>query len=62
METKGPAPRSLLAAEAFRPVLDAYVQINQLKQLYRQGWLRRGVPRTHIRVRNSVQSLRLSLC
>ena len=45
METKGPAPRSLLAAEAFRPVLDAYVQINQLKQLYRQGWLRRGVPR-----------------
>lgn len=45
METKGPAPRSLFAAEAFRPVLDAYVQINQLKQLYRQGWLRRGVPR-----------------
>lgn len=45
METKGPAPRSLFAAGAFRPVLDAYVQINQLKQLYRQGWLRRGVPR-----------------
>lgn len=45
METKGPAPRSLFAVGAFRPVLDAYVQINQLKQLYRQGWLRRGVPR-----------------
>ncbi|MEO6063560.1 MAG: HD domain-containing protein [Thermoflexales bacterium] len=45
METKGPVPRSLFTAGAFGPVLDAYVQINQLKQLYRQGWLRRGVPR-----------------
>ena len=45
METKGPAPRSLFAAEAFGPALDAYIQINQLKQLFRQGWLRRGVPR-----------------
>lgn len=45
METKGPVPRSLFPAGAIRPMLDAYVQINQLKQLFRQGWLQRGVPR-----------------
>lgn len=45
METKGPVPRSLFPAGALRPALEAYVQINQLKQLFRQGWLRRGVPR-----------------
>ncbi len=45
MQTKGPVPRSLFPAGASPPVLDAYVQINQLKQLFRQGWLRRGVPR-----------------
>jgi putative hydrolase of HD superfamily len=45
METKGPMPRSLFPVGAFGPVLDAYVQINQLKQLFRQGWLRRGVSR-----------------
>lgn len=45
MVTKGPPPRSLFAAGALRPVLDAYAQINQLKLLYRQGWLRRGLPR-----------------
>jgi len=44
MQTKGPVPRLLFPAGAFRPALDAYVQINQLKQLFRQGWLRRGVP------------------
>ena len=45
METKGPVPRSLFPAGAIRPMLDAYVQINQLKQLFRQGWLQHGVPR-----------------
>lgn len=44
MQTKGPVPRSLFPAGAFRPALEAYVQINQLKQLFRQGWLLRGVP------------------
>jgi putative hydrolase of HD superfamily len=45
MQTKGPVPRTLFPAGALRPALEAYVQINQLKQLFRQGWLRRGVPR-----------------
>jgi putative hydrolase of HD superfamily len=45
METKGPVPRSLFPDGAFSPVLEAYVQINQLKLLYRQGWLRRGLHR-----------------
>lgn len=45
MQTKGPVPRSLFPEGDFRPALEAYVQINQLKQLFRQGWFLRGVPR-----------------
>ena len=44
MEVKAPlAP--LPAAAASQPVLAAYAQINHLKDLFRQGWLRKGVPR-----------------
>jgi putative hydrolase of HD superfamily len=45
METKASAPISLLAGEQVSAWLTAYYEINQLKQLYRQGWLQRGIPK-----------------
>lgn len=45
METKAPAPLSQFAPPPSHPLLTAYLEINQLKQLYRQGWLRHGIPR-----------------
>ena len=44
METKASAPISLLAGEQTSAWITAYYEINQLKQLYRQGWLQRGIP------------------
>jgi len=45
METKASAPISLLAGEQVSTWLATYYEINQLKQLYRQGWLQRGIPK-----------------
>ena len=44
MITKGPPPLDALLGRDLSPLVEAYFEINQLKQLYRQGWLRRGVP------------------
>jgi putative hydrolase of HD superfamily len=44
METKASAPISLLAGEQVSAWIAAYYEINQLKQLYRQGWLQHGIP------------------
>ena len=44
MITKGPPPLAALQGQDLSPLVAAYFEINQLKQLYRQGWLRRGVP------------------
>jgi 5'-deoxynucleotidase YfbR-like HD superfamily hydrolase len=46
METKASAPGSLLAGQQVSAWIAAYYEINQLKQLYRQGWLQRGIPRS----------------
>lgn len=45
MQKKFPLDDALLQALSEQPLLAAYVQINHLKQLYRQGWLRVGMPR-----------------
>jgi putative hydrolases of HD superfamily len=49
METKAENPVSLLKDQnldpVIRPVIRAYFELCQLKQLYRQGWLRGGVSR-----------------
>jgi 5'-deoxynucleotidase YfbR-like HD superfamily hydrolase/uncharacterized protein YndB with AHSA1/START domain len=46
METKASAPISLLAGKQAPAWIAAYYEINQLKQLYRQGWLQRGIPKS----------------
>jgi putative hydrolase of HD superfamily len=46
MEIKASAPISLLAGEQVPAWITAYYEINQLKQLYRQGWLQRGIPKS----------------
>ncbi len=45
METKAENPVALLTGEEIPPIIRAYFEFNQLKQLYRQGWLLRGVPK-----------------
>jgi putative hydrolases of HD superfamily len=45
METKADNPVALLKEIQVDPFIRAYFELCQLKQLYRQGWLRRGVPR-----------------
>ena len=44
MLTKGPQPVKLLESISTPEMVETYFELNQLKQLYRQGWLRRGVP------------------
>ena len=44
MKTKAPAPHTLLKGRHAPALLEAYFEANQLKQLYRQGWLRVGLP------------------
>jgi putative hydrolase of HD superfamily len=44
MRTKGPPPISCLQSEEVSPLVRTYFEFNHLKQLYRQGWLARGVP------------------
>ena len=45
METKAENPATLLDEAQLPALLRAYFEFTHLKQLYRQGWLRRGVPR-----------------
>lgn len=44
MQTKAPNPAEKLPEGDIPPLLQIYFEFNHLKQLYRQGWLRRGVP------------------
>lgn len=44
MDTKASIPVSQLATRQVAPFIAAYFEFNHLKQLYRQGWLQRGVP------------------
>ncbi len=43
MQTKAPNPINLLAGQAVSPLIEAYFEFAHLKQLFRQGWLKRGV-------------------
>jgi putative hydrolase of HD superfamily len=45
MEKKFDLNSNLVNTLADQPLLAAYVEINHLKQLYRQGWLRAGITR-----------------
>lgn len=44
MRTKAPPPAAHLSGKATLPLIEAYFEFNHLKQLYRQGWLRVGIP------------------
>ena len=44
MRVKAPLPLALFAGEHLSPIVEAYLEFCHLKQLYRQGWLRRGIP------------------
>jgi 5'-deoxynucleotidase YfbR-like HD superfamily hydrolase len=44
MQTKATNPISLLAGRDISPLIEAFFEFAHLKQLYRQGWLKRGVP------------------
>ncbi len=44
MQTKAPNPIAHLQGRSTLPIIEAYFEFNHLKQLYRQGWLHRGVP------------------
>ncbi len=43
MKTKAPHPVSALQNNSL-PIIQAYFELAHLKQLYRQGWLARGIP------------------
>ena len=45
METKTEHPAALLQGKDAAPFILAYFELCHLKQLFRQGWLRRGIPR-----------------
>ena len=45
MEIKSPNPATIINTEQISPILDAWLEISHLKQLYRQGWLKRGIPK-----------------
>jgi len=47
MKTKALIPHSLLSNKEVSAIVEAYFEFNHLKQLYRQGWLQRGVPEQH---------------
>jgi putative hydrolase of HD superfamily len=44
MKTKAPFPHDFLKNQKVSAIVEAYFEFNQLKQLYRQGWLQHGVP------------------
>ncbi len=43
MECKAPLPLPLLEGKNVPPLMQVYFEFNHLKQLYRQGWLHRGI-------------------
>lgn len=43
MHNKAPAPLTSLAQRPSIPILELYFEVNALKLLYRQGWLRAGI-------------------
>jgi|GEM_PF-5917177 len=43
MQSKGMNPASMLHGVAVSPLIEAYFEMNRLKQLYRQGWLQCGI-------------------
>jgi putative hydrolase of HD superfamily len=45
MQTKTSNPAVLLEGKSASPLLRAYFESCHLKNLFRQGWLRRGIPR-----------------
>ncbi|WP_372364999.1 HD family hydrolase [Candidatus Uabimicrobium sp. HlEnr_7] len=45
METKGDPPIQFIQDKKPNPIIEFYFELAQLKQLYRQGWLQRGVAR-----------------
>ena len=45
MEQKAENPITLLQGKEVPALIRAYFELCQLKQLYRQGWLKRGIPR-----------------
>ena len=44
MQTKDSSPINFLKNRTTLPIIEMYFEFNHLKQLYRQGWLKRGVP------------------
>lgn len=44
MKTKASLPLEAYSGRSLPPLISAYFELNHLKQLYRQGWLRRGIP------------------
>jgi putative hydrolases of HD superfamily len=44
IDSKAGNPIELLSGKNTSPFIQAYFELCQLKQLYRQGWLRRGIP------------------
>jgi putative hydrolase of HD superfamily len=45
MQTKAPAPVTFLGHHRQLPLLELYFELNALKLLFRQGWLRAGLSR-----------------
>lgn len=45
MEIKSPNPANIINTERIAPVLQVWLEVSHLKQLYRQGWLKRGIPK-----------------
>jgi putative hydrolases of HD superfamily len=45
MHTKATPSIALLRGRRTLPLIEAYFELHHLKQLYRQGWLRVGIPR-----------------
>jgi putative hydrolases of HD superfamily len=46
-KTKASNPLSTLKSSNISPFIHVYFELNHLKQLYRQGWLLRGIPAEH---------------
>lgn len=44
MELKAENPITLFSGMDVHPIIEAYFEFNHLKQLYRQGWLKKGLP------------------
>ncbi|NMO20698.1 HD domain-containing protein [Pyxidicoccus fallax] len=44
MKTKAAPPISLIQGRKTLPLIETYFELNHLKQLFRQGWLRVGIP------------------